>query len=337
MEWFQSYLYDRHQFVSVNGVSSENLCIQSGVPQGSVLGPLLFIIFINDLPQSVQDSAVDIFADDTTLSHSSHFTNTNAIQCALQMSADDLVKWSSENRMVLNSAKTKSMLVTGKRLKKKIIGDHQSLRINIDGKLIEHVKSQKLLGVIIDDELSFDEHIDKLSGKLAQRIGLLKKMKKYLPLRERIAYYNATVKSLMMYGSNIWSNMSKENLDRISKLQKRAARVILGASTRTRSASLFKELGWIPFVDEVKIRKAVVCYNRLNANCPPYIMNLLRTNAEYHQRTTRYCKFLIRKPNIKREKEGGRTFSVIAADIWNELPISIRKAPSPSWLSSLHI
>ena len=80
------------------------------------------------------------------------------------MSADDLVKWSSENRMVLNSAQTKSMLVTGKRLKKKIIGNHQSLRISIDGNLIEHVKSQKLLGVIIDDELSFDEHIDKLSG-----------------------------------------------------------------------------------------------------------------------------------------------------------------------------
>ena len=86
------------------------------------------------------------------------------------------------------------MLVTGKWLKKKIIGDHQLLRINIDGNQIEHVKSQKLLGVIIDDELSFDEHIDKLSGKLAQRIGLLKKMKNYLPLKERMAYYNATVK-----------------------------------------------------------------------------------------------------------------------------------------------
>ena len=142
------------------------------------------------------------------------------------------------------------------------------MRINIDGKQIEQVKSQNLLGVIIDDELSFDEHIDKLTGKLVQRIALINKMSNYLLLRERVAYYNATVKSIMMYGSNVWSNTSKENLKRIAKSQKRAARVILGATTR---ALLFNELGWIPFVDEVKIKKAMVCCNRLNANCPPYI------------------------------------------------------------------
>ena len=87
----------------MNGVSSEKLCIQSGVPQGSVLGPVLFIIFINDLPQIVQDSVVDIFADDATLSHASHFTNINATHCALQTGADNLVKWSDDNFMVLNS------------------------------------------------------------------------------------------------------------------------------------------------------------------------------------------------------------------------------------------
>ena len=151
-------------------------------------------------------------------------------------------------------------------------------------KQIEQVKSQNVLGVIIDDELSFDEHIDKLTGKLAQRIALLKKMSYYLPLTERIAYYNTIVKSIMMYCSNVWSNTSKEN---------RAAWVMLGASTRTRSALLFKELGWIPFVDEVKIRKAMVCYNRLNANCPQYVEKLLRTSSEHHQRNTRYSNYLI--------------------------------------------
>ena len=72
----------------------------------------------------------------------------------------------------------------------------------------------------------------------------------------------------MMYGSNVWSNTSKENLERISKLQKRAARIILGASTRAKSPPLFQKFGWIPFIEEVNIRKAAVCYNRLNANCP---------------------------------------------------------------------
>ena len=139
------------------------------------------------------------------------------------------------------------------------------------------------------------EHIDKLSGKFAQRIGQLRKLKNYLPIKERIAYYNATVKSIMMYGSNVWSNTSKENLERISKLQKRAAGIVLGASTRARSAPLFQKLGWIPFIEEVKIRKAAVCYNRLNADCLPCINNLLRTNSEFHQRTTRYSNVSIRQ------------------------------------------
>ncbi len=115
------------------------------------------------------------------------------------------------------------MLITGKRLKKKLVSDYESLRINLDGNKIDQVKSQKLLGVILDDELSFDEHIDKLCSKLAQHIGLLKKIRNYLHLKEQIAYYNTTVKSVMMYRSNIWCNTFKDNLERISKLQKRAA------------------------------------------------------------------------------------------------------------------
>ena len=111
--------------------------------------------------------------------------------------------------MVLNSTEIKSMLVNGKRLKKKLNSDDdQLLRINIDG-----AQDRLLLGVIIDDELSLDEHIDKLTGKLAQRIALLKKMRNYLPLRERIAYYNATVKSIIIYGSKFWSKFGIKILD----------------------------------------------------------------------------------------------------------------------------
>ena len=101
----------------------------------------------------------------------------------------------------------------------------------------------------------------------------------------------------------------------MSKLQKRAALVILGVSTRVRSKPLFEELGWIPFTEEIKIRKAVVCYNRVNENCPQYMNNLLRTNSEFHNRTSRYSNFLIELPVIKRQKEGGRSFSAVTGQI----------------------
>ena len=118
----------------------------------------------------------------------------------------------------------------------------------------------------------------------------------------------------MMYGSVVWSNTTKQNLDRISKLQKRAARTILGVSTRERSIPLFEKRGWIPFIDEVKIRKAMICHNRLYGSCPSYITDLLPTNSELHERRTRYSELTNCQPRIKRKKEGGRSFSVSIAE-----------------------
>ncbi|XP_046843855.1 uncharacterized protein LOC124437938 [Xenia sp. Carnegie-2017] len=187
---------------------------------------------------------------------------------------------------------------------------------------------EKLLGIILDEDLSFSNHIDKLCSKLAKRIGLLKKLRYYLPLDERIAFYNATIKSAMMFGSCVWSNTTKDNLDQITKLQKRAARVILDASTRDRSIPLFSKLGWIPFSKEVEIRKAMICHKRFYGNCPSYIIDILPTNASRHNRNTRYQDLTICLPKTKRQNDGGRSFAATASRFWNSLPLTMRKLSS---------
>ena len=114
LDLLRSYLSGRTQYVHINGCHSSPRTVSAGVPQGSILGPILFLLFINDLPSAAQHSTVDIYADDTTLSLSSDVTNgLTAMSSALQQDLDDVSRWSAANKMVTNSAKTKCLLVTG--------------------------------------------------------------------------------------------------------------------------------------------------------------------------------------------------------------------------------
>ena len=147
-------------------MQSEYRLITHGVPQGSVLGPLLFIIFTNDLPQSVSRSILDIYADDTTLSTSAAVSDLPTIQQRLQHDINKIADWTYGNKMVLNASKTKSLLVTGKRLKKAL---DTALKISCNSSEIEQVNSQKLLGVKLDSHLNFTEHIDDICKKVSRR------------------------------------------------------------------------------------------------------------------------------------------------------------------------
>ena len=204
-------------------------------PRGSVLSPLLFLVFINDLRKGVsQPNTVDIFADDTTISLSSPYTDTSGLCSKLCESTCELENWSRNKRCKLNTKKTKSMFVTRTRLRIKIGGTSvNEMRIfTSKGEELDNTTSHKLLGVYVDQDLSFNEHVEQLCKKLTKRIGLLRSIRQYLSLNERILLYNTTIKPVFLYGGTVWSSTSKCNIRRIFRLQKRAARVILGLKTR---------------------------------------------------------------------------------------------------------
>ncbi|KAK2558860.1 hypothetical protein P5673_018472, partial [Acropora cervicornis] len=120
----------------------------------------------------------------------------------------------------------------------------------------------------------------------------------------------------MLYGSTIWSNCSADNLTRILKLQKRAARVILGTDTRSKSVNLFNKLGWLPFYDEAKVNKCSLVLNASKETAPA---------THLHTRSRRYSALNLVCPRYNRESEGGRTFSVSATRLWNSLPLDLKK------------
>ena len=227
--------------------------------------------------------------------------------------------------MVTNAAKMKCLPVTGKRIPCKL--DNCSLELKLVNSDIEQVDSQKVLGVTIDKYLSFDVHVEELCKKLSQRIAVLRKIRRFIPIEQRILYYNAMIKQVMrmIYGSTIWSNCSADNLTRILKLQKRATRVISGADTRSNRVILFNKLGWLPFYDEAKVNKCSLVLKRLQGNCPSYMYDLFKCNADLHKRSGRYTALNLVCPRYNREPDGGRTFSVSPTRLWNSLPINLKK------------
>lgn len=156
----------------------------------------------------------------------------------------------------------------------------------------------------------------------------MRKIRTYLPLPQRIQYYNSIISPVISYVSAIWSNCDKELFFRVFKLQKRAARVILYAERMAPAVELFNRLKWIPFYEKCKIDKASIMFKRIHGVLPSYLNEHISINNSRHSRTTRYSNFNVLCLRYNRETEGGRTFLVTGTKIWNELPLRIRMADS---------
>ena len=159
---------ERRQLVKLGDKRSSVAIVRHGIPQGSILGPLLFIVFINDLPLYVTSSRIDLCADDTTLTSGTNYSSIGRLEGTLNSSIAEIVDCAASNKLPINEGKTKAMLITGRRLPSKINAE------------LELVPSAKLLGLEIDSELSFTSHVEKLCKKLSQRIGVLKKIRSCL-------------------------------------------------------------------------------------------------------------------------------------------------------------
>ena len=207
------YLNDRRQFVSMSDKESTT---SIGVPQGSILGPLLFVLFINNLLLFVSSANTDLYADVTTLTCSIKLMDMHRLQ-TLNAAVSETVHWATANKLPLNEKKTEVLTICGKRLSNRSPND---IVISVNGSQLENIQCAKLLGLEIDKELTFHLHVDKLYKKLFQRIGILKKNRHCLQIKHMVIFYNAIIRPVMDYVSVIWSNCDKHCLDRVLKLQR---------------------------------------------------------------------------------------------------------------------
>ena len=180
------------------------------------------------------------------------------------------------------------------------------MEVKTDNAEIEQVANHKLLGMIIDEHLPYEVYVDKLCIKLSKRLGLLRHISPYLKKNQRIIYFNAVIKPLMMYPSTVWTSYNKEVLERILRMQKRAARIILEAQRTSRTVTLFSDLSWIPFYNEAHIKRCELAFKRINGSqLPDYLSASLRKNSDVHSRNMRNCDVNLLFPLHRNISEGG--------------------------------
>ena len=241
--WFKSYIQNRKQICLMNGKKSHAREIRCGVPRESNLGPILFLLYINDLPKCLEATRANLFADDTNLSCAG--LDASEIEIKLKKDLKNVHSWLRCNKLTLNDTKTEYMII-GSRYRLNKLEDFPEISLAIGDNDIKRVTSKKSLGFIIDDQLKWGMHIDAQCKKISKGIALLRRAKSFVPLHILNNMYNALVLPHMTYCSTIWNDGSNTILKKLSKLQKRAARVITGQSYEVRSTQILESLNWIP-------------------------------------------------------------------------------------------
>ena len=326
LKWFQSYIDGRTQKVVVGAHMSDKQDVTSGVPQGSILGPLLFIIFINDLSLYTELCNIDLYADDTNLHVSDK--DLNNIESKLNTDIQNIESWSKSNNMVIHPNKCKSILIKSKLKKIHTSTEKGTLNVKVGNDFVAQVKCEKVLGLHVDENLSWDEHAKNVIKKMSSNLYLLRRLKSYIPKKTRLLFYNSYILPHMDYCSTIWGSCCKNTHLQIVKMQKRAARLILNVPSDTQSSLMFKDLRWQTFPDRVNYHKAVLIYKSLNNLAPSYIKDLFQLNSEVHSyplRSTNSNKLYMHKPKTEIFRKS-LTYSGPA--IWNSLPDDVRNANS---------
>ena len=324
IKWFSSYLFERKQQCLVNGQLSSPKIIKCGVPQGSILGPLLFLMYINDLPNCLKYSKPRMFADDTYIT-----TTGNSLTQVINFVNSDLSyisEWLLANKLSLNITKTEHMFIGSDDMLNKI---SDAVAVHFGNNPIKRVHKSKSLGIIIDERLSWTDHIDVLSRKVSSAIGGLRQARPFVDLKTAKTIYNSLIEPLFDYCDVVWDTIGAVPSTRLQKLNNRAARVITQTGYEVRSSDIRNQLGWSTLDERRQNHKSIMMYKVLNGIAPAYLKRYFSYGAD----TSRYflrgsgVNLSLPKPNTDYMK---KSFKFSGAKLWNSLPVQLKLLPTLS-------
>ena len=325
--WFRSYLTNRQQKVVINGFESKNQVMKHGVPQGSVLGPILFLIYINDLHRSIKHCTTYHFADDTNLLNISKDYAT--LQRRVNYDLFSLHKWLTANKISLNEGKTELIYFRKG-------GFPPALKIKLHGKTLYPSKVVKYLGVYLDEFLNGEAHCKELIKKLNRGNGMLAKARHYVPYVELKNIYHAIFCSHLMYGAQVWTSKLISVSEKISRLQKRAVRIMTFAEFKAHSEPLFKQLGILKFEDNIELSNCLFVHDFLLNNLPDsYVDTFTRLLDKNNCSTRQACTGMLFQPQYNSTTFGLKCIYKRCIDSWNMYSTKINNEIKNKYVNKL--
>ena len=333
--WFKSYLSSRHQIVFSNNNYSEINVVNIGVPQGTVLGPILFLVYINDFSSVIKDAILSLYADDSSMAVFGD--NIADATDKLTVCLDNAAHWFKANRLIINTSKSNVMVFRTRQSTSLT----PKLDIEFDKNKLQQVQHTKILGVIIDENLTFNYHIEYLKKKISSKIAIIHRLRHTLPISSLNQIYLALMQSVFDYCITIWGNSSKQNVLSVQRLQNRAARAITGIFDYNSSVSeIIKNLNWMNINQRFSYFLAILVYKCLNNLAPDYLSATLHYVSEtqlYSTRSASNKHLTLPKPHLSIMKH---SFQYSGPQLWNTLPTSIINCSSLQsfkWLLRQHL
>ena len=311
LKWVASYLNNRKQYVSFLSENSSNADVVCGVPQGSILGPLFFILYINDICNVSNYFAFTLFADDTTIVSAHHDIDILFSQANIELTK--LYNWFCLNKLSQNIDKTSYILFSNKQ-------DDPKNTINIDNINIKRVFSNKFLGVTIDHKLSWKTQIADVCKKVSRCTGILNKVKSILSTKILNSLYSSLVEPHFTYCVEVWGNTYRSYLQSLYRKQKRAIRIVCKSSYLCHSADLFKKLEVLSLFHLVKYKTAIFMYKVFYGLVPANILSHF-THISNIYSTRQYKNLYV---YYARTKHKQMCVEHMGVSIWNSIEIETR-------------
>ena len=315
--FLESYLSGRSQFVKIDNVCSSTVEIKYGVPQGSILGPLLFLIYVNDLP-SATNFYIKLFADDTFLCAQNK--SMKVLENEVNLELGKVYDWLKANKLTLNISKSKFMVFTN------IRKDFHEISVKINKTPLEKCAKYKYLGIVIDEKLNWKDHIEYICKKVSKACGALAKMRHCASVELLRDIYYALFYSYVRYGITIWGNASEIVLSPLQTLLHRAARIMTFAPFgRIDILPLLNYLEILDIKDIFLLETAKLIFKVKNDMIPIPLRNYFEVRTTNNHRYNLRRRQEIIQPMIYRTTYALKSLQYKSPYIWNEIPQNLQE------------